>query len=406
MYYWIVSELFYPEEVSTGYVMTKIAEKLNETEEVGVICGPTNYQSGIFKAPYEISDKIKIKRISLMRLNKNKLFFRLLGFFLLSIGIGYKIIKNIRRNDSVILVTNPPTITLLVPILKKIIGFKLTIIVHDVFPENLASAGILKKNSFAYTTLRSLFNRSYNSADRLIVVGQDMKEIFKNKVRPDMPIEVITNWADHEEVVPLPRMDLSEYYSKDLSEKIVVGFMGNIGRVQGLENLFGILKDMGPTHFEIAITGDGAVKNKLMLLKETYCIDCVSFYDSKPRSQQQLFLNACDIGLVSLSPGMFGLGVPSKVYNLLAAGKPLLYLGDENSEISRYVKENNVGWVFSWNEEEAIKNFLQQLNTGMKDLIKEKGRSARSLVESRFTKDFILARYKNEISQLKSVSNK
>ena len=340
-----------------------------------------------------------------MRFNKNKLFFRLLGFILLSIGIGYKIIRNIRRNDSVILVTNPPTITLLVSVLKKIIGFKLTIIVHDVFPENLASAGILKKNAFAYTTLRSLFNRSYNGADRLIVVGQDMKELFKNKVRVDMPIEVITNWADHEEVVPLLGMDLSEYYSKDLSEKIVVGFAGNIGRVQGLENLFEILKDIAPTHFEIVITGDGAVKNKLIRLKEIHCIDCVSFYDSKPRSQQHLFLNACDIGLVSLSPGMFGLGVPSKVYNLLAAGKPLLYLGDENSEISRYVKENNVGWVFSWNEEEAIKNFLQHLNTDMQDLIKEKGRSARSLVESRFTKDFILDRYKNEISQLKSVSN-
>ncbi len=405
MSFWIVSELFYPEEVSTGYVMTKIAEKLNETEEVGVICGPTNYQSGVFKAPYKISDKIKIRRVSLMRFNKNKLFFRLLGFILLSIGIGYKIIKNIHRNDSVILVTNPPTITLLVAILKKIIGFKLTIIVHDVFPENLVSAGILKKNSFPFTTLRSIFNRSYNCADRLIVVGEDMKELFMNKVRADMPIEVVTNWADHEEVVPLPGMDLSEYYSKDLSNKIVVGFAGNIGRVQGLENLFGILKDIDSTHFEIVIMGDGAIKNKLIRLKELYCIDCVSFFDSKPRSQQHLFLNACDIGLVSLSPGMFGLGVPSKVYNLLAAGKPLLYLGDENSEISRYVKENSVGWAFSWKQEEDIKKFLKHLNTGMKNLIEEKGKSARSLVESRFTKDFILSRYKYEILQLDSLRN-
>ncbi len=397
MRYWIVSELFYPEEVSTGYVMTKIAEKLSLTEDVNVICGPSNYQAGVLKATYNIPESINIKRVSIPQFNKNRLISRLLSSIFLTAAIGAQIIRNIRKTDKIILVTNPPTLVLFVSFLKRFIGFKLVIIVHDVFPENLAAADVVNKKSYLYKLLLFFFNRSYNKAQKLIVVGQDMKELFAYKVRSNMPIAVVTNWADHEEVFPNSEIDFSKYYAKDISGKVVIGFAGNIGRVQGLDRLFEMLKELNTNNFEIVIIGDGAFKSKLSKMKDKYKIMCVSFFSSKPRSEQVNFLNACDIGLVSLCPGMFGLGVPSKVYNIMAAGKPLFYIGDENSEISRYIKTYDIGWSFTWDEKDKILEFLQKLNKSMIREIVDKGQRARQLIEQKLNKTFILERYKEEI---------
>ncbi len=60
MKFWLVSELFYPEEAATGYVMTKIAEKIAEYKEVNVICGPSDYAATVFRATVPIKDNIRI----------------------------------------------------------------------------------------------------------------------------------------------------------------------------------------------------------------------------------------------------------------------------------------------------------------------------------------------------------
>ncbi len=93
---------------------------------------------------------------------------------------------------------------------------------------------------------------------------------------------------------------------------------------------------------------------------------------------------------------MFGLGVPSKVYNIFSAGKPVLYIGDQNAEISRYINENNVGWAFVWEDEEIILDFFEHIDKIL-DEIPIKGVNSRKLTESRFTKDFILNHYRSEI---------
>ena len=96
---WIISELFYPEEISTGYVMTKIAEKLSEENEINVICGPSNYESDIFTSTRAICNKINIHRVSVPGLDKNKLFLRVIKMLLFTTKVGWKVIRNVRREE-------------------------------------------------------------------------------------------------------------------------------------------------------------------------------------------------------------------------------------------------------------------------------------------------------------------
>ncbi|WEK19684.1 MAG: glycosyltransferase family 4 protein [Candidatus Pedobacter colombiensis] len=392
--YWIVSQLFYPDETSTGFVMTKIAEQILNIGEVNVICGSASYHSEALSNALEIDERIKIHRVNSPSWNKNNLFLRILGFVIVTISLSWKILFKVKKDDTIILVTNPPTLVILVAMIKKIKRFRMFIILHDIFPENLAVTGIISRNSFLYKVLLKLFNCCYNQADHLIACGSDMKDIFTSKVRSSMPISVITNWADHKDVYP-QSIDRDEYFEENFANKIVLEFAGNIGRVQGLDRFMEVFLKVDHPLLAFVIIGDGAFKDKLLEMKPENYRASVKFIDSKPRSEQNRFLNACDIGLVTLSEGMYGLGVPSKVYNIFAAGKPVLYIGDYNSEVSRYITEHKIGWAFTWDDLDKIELFLKNLNMSDIDQIKEKGIHARLVVENKFTKSLVLEQYNN-----------
>jgi len=394
---WLISELFYPEEVSTGYVMTKIAEKIAEKTEVNVICGPAEYESDVFKASYIISDSIKIHRVKIPNLNKNNLFLRVLRMFMLTFKMGIKILLYVKKDDKIILVTNPALLFFLVSFLKKIKGFKYIIIIHDVFPENLIPAGILKKHSFLYNTIAYVANAAYNLADQLIVVGSDMKNLVCCKVKKSMRIDVIQNWADAENIYPIIDFNANDYYNNDFSNKIILQFAGNIGRVQGLENFLRLFKEADNPELALVIIGEGALKSKLTAMIKTENLKNIFFYSAKSRVEQLYFLNACDIGLVTLIAGMYGLGVPSKAYNIMAAGKPILFIGDEGAEISLYIKEVDSGWAFAWEEKQKVIDFLSNLTRNDYERIKNKGKNARAMVDECFTKEIILSKYAKEL---------
>lgn len=390
--YWIVSQLFYPNETSTAFVMTKIAEQILDIGEVNVICGSASYQSEALSNASQIDERIHINRVKSPSWNKNNLFLRFVSFIILTIGLSWKILFKVKKEDTLILVTNPPTLIILVAFIKKIKGFRMFIILQDIFPENLAVTGIINRNSYGYKVLLKLFNSCYNEADHLIACGSDMKDIFSSKVKSSMPISVITNWADHEDVYP-QSIDKNKYFDSDFSNKIVIEFAGNIGRVQGLERFMEMFLRVNHPLLAFVIIGDGAFKEKLLEMTTGHDMKSIKFIDSKPRSEQNNFLNACDIGLVTLSEGMYGLGVPSKVYNIFAAGKPVLYIGDYNSEVFRYVNEYKVGWAFTWNEVDKIERFLKELDVSDIQEIKGMGNHVRSVVENKFTKESILTQY-------------
>lgn len=389
---WIISQVFYPDETSTGYVMTKIAETLSENQTVNVICGNADYQSKSLNASSALNGNVNIMRVDTPALDKNRLRNRVLVFVLFTWAVFFRILFKIKKGDTVVVVTNPPTLVVLVGLLRKIKKFRYSIIMHDVFPENAVAAGALKSDSLLYKFSLSFFNFSYRQADSLICLGKDMAERFIAKGIEKSKISIIQNWADHHNIKPDPAIDRNAYFNMNLDGKIVLEFAGNIGRVQGLEEFIKLFRQAANPYLVLIIIGDGAHKKILERYVQSNHIENVYFFDSKPRAEQQTFLNSCDIGLVTLSEGMYGLGIPSKVYNIMSAGKAVFYIGDAGSEIDNYVQQNNIGWSFSWNDEEAIKTRLADLHPG--EQISQKGEAARQFVLEHFTQDIILQKYK------------
>lgn len=393
---WIISEVFYPDEASTGYIMTSIAKAL-ATNEVHIICGPKGYDNLSINES-DANLPFIIHRIKTINLNKNNIIKRLIRLSMLSIGMFLKGLFLVRRNDTVLIVTNPAFIIPLYAIISRLKGNKFFILVHDVFPENLLPSRIVKSShGLLYRITKRIYDWSYQQANLLIVLGRDMFEVMRLKTNPEQEIAIIENWANIEEISPVDFSENVLVKNFNLENKIVFTFAGNIGRVQGLEFLFRVIKQVDNPDVHFVFVGEGALLSMLKKELEQLGIHRVTFVGSMPRSQQNLFLNAAHFGLVTLSSNMYGLGVPSKSYNIMAAGKPILFIGNKNTEIARMVFDKNCGYIFDENDEKKLVRFLNEMNTSTLIDAAKKGLNARKLAESRYSKEYILKKFREII---------
>lgn len=387
---WIISELFPPDETSTAFILGEIANVMVNKYDVRVICGPEIYDKRKKTDPnnkFVLNPNIQVTHVNGVDLDKNTFFGKAMRFAVISWQLYQTAKKNIKDGDKVLLVTNPAPVVALVSKLRKKRNFELNILVHDVFPENTAPAG-LKLPKFVYNILKSIFDKAYSRADQLIALGRDMKQVLEQKVarlEHQSTVTIIENWADLDIVSPLEQ--------PTQTNKFVLEYAGNIGRVQGLQAMIEDIKAAGNDKMEFHLWGTGAEENSLKEYVQKYGMNNVVFHGAYLRSKQSEVINSCDLALVTLTEGMFGLGVPSKTYNIMAAGKAILFVGEPNSEIGLLVKEKNIGYVFEPSDRDGIVKFLSSLSSEKCAEFKEMGQRARKVAEMEFAKDIILNKF-------------
>lgn len=400
----IVTEVFYPEDTSTSYILTQIARRVADRFKVTVICGPAGYHGEIEQEMPPI-DGILVRRVKLFRLNKNIYWQRAIRLILLGVMLSFRLLINAKPRDKVLIVTNPAPMLVMLGVICKIRRLRLSVLAHDVFPENLVAANLLKKESFWYKTLEKIFNMSYAKAENIIVLGRDMESLFRKKLRkysraPEMiNLTIIENWADVINIIPQRKEDNKLVCQLGIQDKIIFQFAGNLGRLQGLEVLIQWIKQIDNEVVHFMFLGEGAVKKYLVQFVAENNMHNVSVVDGLPRAQQQLFLNACDISIVSLATGMRGLGVPSKSYNILASGKPILYIGEKDSEIGYLIDENKNGWIVSPGDFDSFKKVVTQASMTSKDELTRIGAVSRDIATNKYSEDRILMKFENLLCQ-------
>ena len=387
---WIISELFPPDETSTAFILGEIANVMASKYEVRVICGPEIYDKRKKTDPnnrFVLNPKVQVIHVKGVDLDKNTFFGKAMRFAVISRQLYQTAKKSVKDGDKVLLVTNPAPVVALVSKLRKKRSFELNILVHDVFPETTEPAG-LKLPKFAYNILKNIFDKAYSRADQLIAIGRDMKQVLEQKVgrfehKPKNI--VIENWADLDFVSP---MELPMH-----PNKLVLEYAGNIGRVQGLQAMAEDIMTASNEKMEFHLWGTGAEENSLKEYVQKKGMNNVVFHGAYLRSKQSEVVNSCDLALVTLTEGMFGLGVPSKTYNIMAAGKAILFIGEPNSEIGLLVREKNIGYVFKPSDREGIIKFITSLSYEKCAEFKEMGQRARKVAETEYAKDIILNKF-------------
>ena len=383
----VATELFYPEAAATAHYLTQIVTKLSSKYDIEVVAGSPVYIIDEEKLNI-LPSNVHVTRLGDKKINKNNIIKRLTRAISLSLRMKKYIAKNSTQRDKIVMVTNPALLALILPKWCKKHGRKLTMIVHDVFPENTIAAGLFKESSLAYKIAKIMFDSSYRAVDKFIVCGSDMQEVVKSKLgKQEKQIIVIQNWGDTERIFPLQKAD---------DGKIIVQFAGNVGRVQGFEKLLSIIKQVKNPLVHFVIRGNGALIDSLKE-KTSGGYKNLTVLGSYPRTEENTVLNDCDLSLVTLADSMYGLGVPSKSYNSMAAGKVLLFIGPKDSEIYKMIKENGIGYAFDIRDEMSVVNFLNGLSMESKLKFQAMGKRARVCAETMYSKEKLLEMYLENI---------
>lgn len=392
----VFSELYYPDESATGYVLTRIAEGLAKSLTVHVLCGPPSTYGGSARAPlFETRKGVIIERCPATTLDKNIMLLRLLNVVTVSLSIFWKALWRMQRGDSVLVVTNPPTLPFVALAASRLRSAKCLLLIHDVFPEALTAAKMLQPGGFPVRFLDGLYQLLYRKVDRIVVLGRDMLRLVMQKLNPDdLRVHVITNWADLEEILPAHRAHNVLLKKLNLADKFVVQYAGNIGRMHGLEVLLEAAKILkGRTDIHFLLVGSGAKKQWLESLAKKEGLNDVSFLSPQPRSDLADVLNASDVAIISFIPGMAGVSVPSKMYNILAAGKPIIALVDHDSETAMVVREEQIGWVVPPGRPDLVAAALEEAS-GDRQCLLEMGKRARAAAEGKYSFQRVIESYR------------
>ena len=397
---WVVSELYYPEETSTGYYLTKTAEGLTDHFKVNALCGQPNYSARGTKAPkHEIRNGVNIYRAGGTTLNKNVIPFRLINMLTLGIAIFFKGLAKFRSGDRVLVVTTPPSLPFVAAFAALIRGAQYVLLIHDNYPEILFAVGKSHERSILATVLNYCNRWLYKSASRIIVVGRDMEILIRTKTHGlDIPIAVIQNWAELETVHPTPRKDNELLNELGLLDKFVFLYAGNMGYPNDIETIIESadrLKNDSDIHF--IFLGTGVKESALKRSVEDRGLTNVTILPPKPRAEQIVFLNACDVALVSLVKKMRGVSMPSRTYNILAAGKPMLALTEDNSELAIVIDEDQVGWHVPADDADALTEAIYRILRERVRLSEIGSRARQSAVE-KYSLDFALTKYIKELT--------
>jgi glycosyltransferase involved in cell wall biosynthesis len=397
---WIVSELYYPEMTSTGYYITTITEGLAREGRVRVICGQPNYSSkGILAPRSEVRNGVEIFRVASTRLNKNLIRNRVVNMATLAASTFWRGLRSFRAGDRTLVVTTPPVLPFSVAAAALLKGSAYTLLIHDAYPEQLIAVGALRPNSVPVRIIRFLNRWLYKHAAKIIVVGRDMKELIeRNSTGLDIPIVNIPNWAETQLVRPQDRAANPLLADLGLLDKFVVLSAGNLGRPTDVATIADCAELMlGDTDVHFVFVGDGA---KLPWLKEQVAkrgLTNVTLVGPLPREEQSIFLNACDVALITFVDGMLGAAVPSRMYNLLAAGKPIVAVVDDESEVSRVIREENVGRCAPGHDPAMLRTAILGLKA-RPDELEDMRHRARSAAESRYSPATAVAAYKEALT--------
>jgi len=407
---WIVSELYYPEETSTGYIATKIAEGLSQHFPTHALCSQPTYSARGISAPVrEVYNGVVIRRCRATTLNKDVLLFRLVNLLTISLSMFFHAVVSFEQGDVVLVTTNPPTLPFFTAVACRIRGAKCVLLVQDVYPESLVAAGLLDAHSFPVSVLNRLNLVLYRAMERISVFGRDMEALVREKLATGAStnIVIIRNWADADQIVPSPREQNELLKQLGLPGKFVAQYAGNIGRVHGIETLLKTAKILhgADTDIHFLFIGSGAKKKWLEDAVKKNGLNNVTILSNRPRGDQQNFLNACDVAITAFVPGMTGVGVPSRMYNIFSAGKPIVAAVEEDSELGLVVREENVGWIVPVNDAEKIADAILEAKS-KPQLLAEMGIRARAIAENKYSFKSVIEAYQSMVGELLSCSSR
>ena len=403
----IYAHYFYPDVASTGQILTELTEGMRDTFDITVICVVPSYSGTVeekyktkrmYIEEYKGMKVIRVRVPEFQKSNKISRIKNLVAYFLNALLATFKI----EKQDYIFTISQPPILGGVLGVLGKWIkGGRLIYNIQDFNPEQTMAVGY-SKNKLLLNLVMAVDKFSCKLSDKVIVVGRDMQETLRNRFNnKKVPKNVfINNWINEKDIYPLEQnhpkiINFKEKYN--LKDKFIIMYSGNIGLYYDLENIIKVIgefKDREDVVF--AFVGDGTVKDKVEAYVNENNLNNVTFIPYQDKADLIYSLNAADIHWVVNAKGIKGVSVPSKLYGVMAAGKPVLGVLDEGSEARLIVEDCNCGVCIEPGNYKEISNNIEYILNN-KEEIRALGSNGRQYLESNLTKEVSINKYKENI---------
>jgi colanic acid biosynthesis glycosyl transferase WcaI len=401
---WVATELYWPEETSTAYFLTRIAEHLAGTWDVSVLCGQPKYDRAGQRAPSrETHAGVDIHRAAGTTLDKNVLPFRLVNMASITASLLFVALRHFRRGDIVLVTTNPPALPFVVGLAARLRGARAVLVLHDLYPDVLVAASLAKPDSLVVRLISAANRWLYSSMERICAVGRDMATLIRARVPSEVArrVMVIPNWGDLDVVKAESRDDNVLLRELGLADRFVVQYAGNAGPVHGMETILDAARALQISDPDVHFLFIGSGRKWPMVERAIASegLKNITVLAPKPRSEQNVFLNACDVAVSAFVPGMKGVGVPSRTYNIMASGKPQVAAIDPESEQGLIIREENIGWVVGPGDATGLAAAIREAKANRSELRAMSSR-ARAAAESKYSREVVLGQFHALVQEL------
>lgn len=386
----IVNQYYGPAE-STGQLLQELCEDLAAEIDVTIIAArPPDPAHRPAPVP-----GLTIRWARATAFEKASLALRLLNY-LTFLALAVPQAFRGPKPGAILCMTNPPFIGLVGILASRLRGARLLITIQDVHPQVGLISGRLTSPP-AVWALRAVQRLFFSQADRIVAISAGMRDaLIEHGARPER-VAVVPNWVDVGEITPHPR-DNSLAREYGLEHGFVVIHAGNVGLLQALETFVEAAAKSGDA--KLVIVGGGALHERLVAQAERQGSENVVFVPRQPRERLNLVLASGDAHLVSLMPGLAGLMEPSKLYGVLAAGRPVLAAMEDRSEAAQLVREVGCGIVVAPGDADALAAAIRELAGLPRAELERMGAAGRAHAERFCVRERAVEGYRALLSEL------
>jgi glycosyltransferase involved in cell wall biosynthesis len=337
----VVSQHYPPDSSTTAAIMAAIANHLAAEAAVLVLSGTPGSASHESNEPgkpavVEIRNRIPQKAALVRRALAESLF---------SLRVFAALLRRLQRHDVVLTVTAPFMLPYAVAAAARLKRARSVLIMHDLFPDVLIMAGLLRQRSILARVMRGANALMFRALDAIVIIGRDTEALLMRYrgVTPEK-ISFIPNWTTLEPGVRPIEPD--NPYRRLHAARFMVGLSGNLGFTHDPDVVFDaaqLLRDDSHIHF--LLSGWGIGFDRLKELQSNAGLPNVTLVDRVAEEGLEAFLAAANVWLIPYRREFAGVSVPSRFYNLLAVGRPVILVSESNAEAALTVSEHDLGWV-------------------------------------------------------------
>lgn len=397
-----VNRFFWPDLSATSQMLSDLAFALAEQGmDVHVITSRLTYEGDGRGLPrHEVQRGVTIHRVWTSGFGRANLIGRAVDYASFYVSAVLTAI-HVARGGWLIVKTDPPLLSIPMRLAAKLAGTRQVNWLQDIYPELASLLGVRLAKGPVGLLLAWLRNRSIARSFTNVVIGEKMAELLAHQGVPTERIIVIHNWTDDVAIAPADGLGVDLRRSWGFADDdLIIGYSGNLGRAHDLDTVMeaaALLQAQGESRIKFLFIGGGHLRASLDQIVAERGLTNVHCQPYQPRELLPHSMAVPDVHWMSLRPELEGLIVPSKFYGAAASGRPVVFIGSSDGQLSRMIMKAQCGVQFGLGESQGLARALCVWAESRDDLI-VLGRNSRIMIQAYYTKRTAIARWQTLLS--------